>query len=64
MRVSSRLPLDGFPRYLILVIFMEICRENPYVVKIGQKYRAHHVSPKYVSLLPAVLDRHKIALFE
>jgi len=28
-RVSARIPLDGFPRNLILGIFMKICRENP-----------------------------------
>ena len=38
--VSARLPLDGFPWNLILGTSMEVFRETPGVVKIGQICRA------------------------
>jgi len=38
----------------------KIRRETPYLVKVGQFARR----PKYVSLLPAILNHHKCAVFE
>jgi hypothetical protein len=35
-----QLSLDGFPHNLILGNYRKICPENPYVVKIRQKYQA------------------------
>jgi hypothetical protein len=36
--VSTRLSLEGFSRNLILRTSMKVCRENPNLVKIGQKH--------------------------
>jgi len=52
--VSTRLPIDAFPLNLILDTSINICRETRNLVTIGH-------GDKYV---PAILNRHKNALFE
>jgi hypothetical protein len=42
--VWNRLPLDGFPRLLILQNFMKICLENLNVFRLGQKHRALYMN--------------------
>ena len=54
-QASARLQLDGFPWNLI-------CRETPYLVKIGQNVRLFAYLPKYVLLLPVIINRHKSAV--
>lgn len=39
--VSAPLPLEGFPRNLILRTFIKICRENPNLFTSRQEYGAH-----------------------
>jgi hypothetical protein len=36
--------LDGFPLNFVLGTSVEICSENPDVVKMGQKYQALHMN--------------------
>ena len=36
--VSGRLPLDEYPRNLILETLIKICGENPNFFRIGQNY--------------------------
>lgn len=38
--VPVRIPLVGFPWNLVFVDMVNICRENPYLAKIGQECRA------------------------
>ena len=46
----SATPLDGFPRNLVSVKFLKICRENPNLFKIEKKnYRELYVKNRYVS---------------
>lgn len=61
---QPRLPLDVFPSNLVLETFLKICRQNPNLAQIRQKYRAFSWRPKYVWLLPATFNPHKSALFE
>jgi hypothetical protein len=38
--LSARIPLNGFPRNLVLESFLKICYETPNMVKIWQTHRA------------------------
>jgi len=40
---AERLPLDGYPWNLILGTFMDICWENPHLIKIGQNCLALYI---------------------
>jgi len=42
--LSTRLPLDGFPRNLILTTSMKLCRESPNLVKTRPKYRTLYLN--------------------
>jgi hypothetical protein len=44
--------------------YMQICLGNPKLVKIGQNIGHFTWRPKYFLLLPATLNRHKIAVSE
>jgi len=44
----------------VLETFIKICRENPNVINIAQKYRALYMKSQYASLLPATISCHKI----
>ena len=52
-RVSARLPLDGFPRNLILEPFTKICWKSNDSVKMTTR-------SKYVLSLPAALNLRKV----
>ena len=62
--VSAWLPLDSFSWNLILGIFMKICWENSYLVKIGQKYRALYLKIWVRSVVVGDLNHHKSAFCE
>jgi len=51
LQVSAR-AVDGFPLNFVLGTSMEICLENPYLVKIEQSIGKFTRIPKYVLLLP------------
>ena len=53
-QMPARFPLKGFTWNLILMTSVKICLDIPGLVEFG-----HLIwSPKYVSLLPATLNRH------
>jgi hypothetical protein len=42
-RVSSRFPLEEILWNFMLGTFVKICQQTPNLVKVGPKYRAHHM---------------------
>jgi len=50
--ISAASTLDGFPWNLVLGTMIKTCWDVQNVVKIGQKYQAIYVKPKFILLLP------------